>query len=279
MLTLARWWLGIAVLTVCNQGSAQVIHPPDSVQPTRAITPSTQTIRLFNGRDLSNWTPWLKGQGQSDPQGVYSVVDGAVRISGADMGYLATQNAYRDFVLRLDYRWGQRTDGSGNVRNSGILLHAIGPPGNAKGIWMTSIECQLAQGCEGDLIVIRGNDQAGQELPATLTSLTQPGPDGHTRWAADGQVTPFRGNQFWWSQHQVGFEELLDTRGEHDVASPLGEWTRVECVCRDKRISIRINGVLVNECYDVYPTAGQILLENEGNEIFFRNIELSPLPN
>jgi hypothetical protein len=36
------------------------------------------------------------------------------------------------------------------------LPGGVGPDGSAGGTWMTSIECQLAQGCEGDLIVIRG---------------------------------------------------------------------------------------------------------------------------
>jgi hypothetical protein len=35
--------------------------------------------------------------------------------------------------------------------------------------------------------------------------------------------------------------------------------------------------VTVNECYDVFPSSGKILLENEGNEIFFRNLELRPV--
>jgi hypothetical protein len=243
-----------------------------------AITPRDQPISLFNGRDLSGWTLWLKETERSDPRRNYSVVDGTLRISGEGVGYLATREAYRDYVLRLEYRWGARTDGSGYVRNSGVLLHAVGPDGNANGVWMTSIECQLAQGCEGDLIVIRGRDQADHPLLATLTSDTQTAADGHTRWSPGGQKTVYEGKQFWWSRHEVGFEELLDTRGKDDVASPLGEWTTVECICRGDRITIKINGIVVNEAYDVWPTAGKILLENEANEIYFRNIQLSPLP-
>ena len=139
---------------------------------------------------------------------------------------------------------------------------------------MTSIECQLAQGCEGDLIVIRGSNEDGAEVPATITSDTRLAAD---RWHREGTPTKYSGKQFWWSNHQVGFEELLDTRGQNDVASPLGEWTRVECICDGDRITIRINGVTVNECYDVYPAAGKILLQNEANEVYFRNLELRPL--
>lgn len=75
------------------------------------------------------------------------------------MGYLATNESYRDYHLSIEYNWGDRTDGSPFVRNSGILLHATGKHANAKGVWMASVECQLAQGCEGDLIVIRGTER------------------------------------------------------------------------------------------------------------------------
>ncbi|MDA1232709.1 MAG: DUF1080 domain-containing protein, partial [Planctomycetota bacterium] len=156
-------------------------------------------------------------------------------------------------------------------------LQATGPPGNARGIWMSSIECQLAQGCEGDIICIRGEDQDGRTIPLQLTSDTRTAADGRTRWQQGGDRTPSAGRQFWWSRHEVGFKELLDTRGADDVASPPGEWTKVECICDADRITIRINGTIVNECYDVSPRAGRILLEKEKNEIYFRNLEIRPL--
>ena len=37
-------------------------------------------------------------------------------------------------------------------------------------MWMSSIECQLAQGCVGDLIPIRGKDEAGSDIPVRFTS-------------------------------------------------------------------------------------------------------------
>ncbi|MGH9162519.1 MAG: family 16 glycoside hydrolase [Vicinamibacteraceae bacterium] len=73
------------------------------------------------------------------------------------------------------------------------------------------------------------------------------------------------------------FDEAIDTRGRWDVESPLGEWTRVECICDGGRITNIVNGVTVNECYDVFPSAGRILLESEGFEILFRRFELRPL--
>jgi hypothetical protein len=205
------------------------------------------------------------------------VQNGEIRISGEGTGYLATENEYREYHLLVEYKWGKKTDGSKYVRNSGVLLHAIGPDGSQNGVWMTSIECQLAQGCEGDLIVIPGRDEQGRTAAATITSETIVAADGRTRWQRGGAKTVYSGKQFWWSRHQPGFEELLDTRGKDDVAGPVGEWTQVECICRGDRITIKINGITVNECHDVYPESGKILLQNEGNEIFFRNLQIRPL--
>ncbi|HIF32447.1 MAG TPA: DUF1080 domain-containing protein [Planctomycetes bacterium] len=257
---------------------AAFVSPSNVVsdEPDLAIVPQ-KTIRPFNGKNLSGFTTWLQTTEREDPNSDYTAKNGMIRVGGKGMGYLATVDSYRDYHLSVEYKWGTRTDGSKYVRNSGILLHAVGPAGNAKGIWMASIECQLAQGCEGDLIVIRGTDQAGKVIPASITSDTTVAADGRTRWKLGGQKTVYAGKQFWWSKHQTGFKELLDTRGRDDVASKLGQWTKVECICDGTRITIKINGKTVNECYDVFPTAGRILLENEMNEIYFRNFEIRPL--
>lgn len=242
----------------------------------RVIEPKSEVIRPFNGRDLTGFTSWLREEDR-EVSNAYSTADGMIHISGKGMGYLGTVDAYQNYHLSIEYKWGERTDGSKHVRNSGILLHATGPAGNARGTWMASVEVQLAQGCEGDLIVIRGKDVSGEIIPVSITSNTTVAEDGRTRWRKDGKPTPYSGWQFWWSQHEAGFEELRDTRGNHDVASPLGEWTKVECICQGNQITVKINGHTVNHCYNVFPAAGKILLENESNEIYFRNFELHPL--
>jgi hypothetical protein len=163
------------------------------------------------------------------------------------------------------------------VRNSGLLLNAVGPDGGANGAWMSCFECQLAQGCNGDLIVIRGKDDEGKEIPVTMKSETVLGPDKHPRWKKGGEERTFTKGQQWWSMHDPDFKELLDTRGKNDVESKLGEWTRVECECEGSRIRVFINGTQVNEAYDVFPAAGKILLQCEEFEVYFRNFELKPL--
>ena len=234
-------------------------------------------IKLFNGKDLTGLYTWLKDAKREDPRHVFSVRDGMIHISGESNGYLATVDDYKDYHLIVEYKWGQRTDGSKYVRNSGVLLHATGPDGGAGGSWMSCVECQFAQGCVGDLIVIRGKDKDDSVIPVGFTAKTVRGPDKRPRWKKGGKPLTFSKGQLWWSQHDPDFQELRDTRGKYDVESRLGEWTRVECMCNGDRITVRVNGNLINECFNIFPAAGKILLQSEGFELFVRKFELRPL--
>jgi hypothetical protein len=239
------------------------------------VRPDSKT-ELFNGRDLTGLTTWLKKSKKEDPHKVFSVKEGVIHISGDDNGYIATDKEYRDYHLTVEYKWGKKTDGGKYVRNSGILINAIGPDGGVGGVWMSCIECQLAQGCVGDLIVIHGKDDKNETIPVQITSDVVLGPDKRPRWKQGGQKRVFTGGQLWWNEHDPDFKELLDTRGKNDVESPLGEWTKVECICEAKTITVIVNGKTINRAYDVYPAAGKILLQSEGFELFVRKFVIEP---
>lgn len=236
----------------------------------------TETLPLFNGKDLSGFTTWLKESKRDDPKKVFRVTEGQLHLTGEGFGYLATEKSYKDFRVVLEYKWGKRTDGGKYVRNSGLLLHATGPDGSANGAWMSCIECQLAQGCVGDLIVIRGKNEKGEVIPVQLTSDVALGPDKRPRWKKGGMKTVFTNRQLWWNNHDPDFKEFLDTRGKNDVESMLGEWTMVECISSGGKLQISVNGTKVNEAYDVNPSAGKILVQVEGFELFVRKLEIGP---
>lgn len=262
--------LTILVLSVARVlGDAK----PEAISPKEATT-------LFNGKNLNGLTTWLKDTKREDPRKVFRVTDGMLHLSGEGFGHVATEKEYREYRLVVEYKWGQKTDGGKYVRNSGILLHAKGPDGGAGGAWPSCIECQLAQGCVGDLILIRGKDEKGDTIPVRFSAETETDPKGkRQRWKKGGATKTFpdtRG-QFWWSRHDWDFEELLDTRGREDVESKAGEWTRVECVSSADRLAISVNGKQVSECHNVFPSEGRILLQVEGFEIFFRKFEIHPL--
>ncbi len=230
---------------------------------------------LFNGKNFSGLYTWLRATGANDPQKVFSIRDGAIHMKGGEhRGVVATRKTYRDYHVSVEYKWGAQTDGGRWVRNSGLLVHATGADGSAgRHAWMPSLEIQLAQGCEGDLIVIRSSGGPKVDM-ATHVRIAA---DKKTRWDPKGEKMQYSGRQFWWKDHTPFFKERLDTRGDKDVASPLGEWTLVEAICRGRTVTMKINGVTVNRAVDVFPGHGKILLQNEGHEIYFRNFTISPL--
>ena len=66
-----------------------------------------EVVRLFNGKDLSGFYTWLKETGRDDPQKVFSVADGVIRVSGEGAGYLATNKPYKDYHLVARIQVGQ----------------------------------------------------------------------------------------------------------------------------------------------------------------------------
>lgn len=265
------------------------LAPPARTQPVavpEALRP-THEIRLFNGRDLAGFHTWLVDTKRDDPRRVFSVTNGMIRISGDGLGYLSTAQPYRDYLLITEFKWGARNwpwgDRLGKARDSGVFLHSFGPDGNShdgQGAFKAAIECNLFQGATGDLLLIRGTDADGALLAPRLTAEVAAArdADGWFTWQRGGRrQTLERWGRLNWFGKDPQWKDALDFRGSRDVERPYGEWNRLECVCDGDRIRIVLNGVVVNEAFDVFPTGGPILLQCEGSEIFFRRLELHPL--
>src|SRR4029453_18160328 len=110
--------------------------PASAQAPAAAIKP-TDVITLFDGKSLGNFETWLVDHHTNDPERVFTVVDQidgapAIRVSGQVWGGLITKEAYRDYRLVVEFRWGGGPWGGRNMRarDSGVLLHAQGRLGN-----------------------------------------------------------------------------------------------------------------------------------------------------
>lgn len=254
-----------------------------------AITPHAP-ILLYDSHakhDLAAFYTWLGKYGRDrDPDCVFSLVDHidgarAIRISGQYYGGLVTRESYTNYRVVAEYRWGNVTWGErkNKARDSGILLHLSGEDGNNNknfhGAWTRSVECQLLEGGTGDIWLVNGYDRDRPEPTSPrLTIAVKPG----TRvWDPDGTPTEFNLGRIAWRGIDPEWQPVLGFRGRHDVEKPVGEWNRIEAVCAGGDVTYFLNGEKVNEGRHGSFTAGRLLFQSEGAEIFFRHIELQPL--
>src|SRR4029453_4049449 len=158
-----------------------------------AITPVDGVIRIFDGKSLDGFYTFLRDTKYDDPRQVFGVTDGMLHISGDGLGCLTTKNEYRYYTLVLEFKWGPRTWGDRKMRtkDSGLLIHSIGPDGGYGGNRMSSIEVQIIEGGMGDFILVAGNDKEGQPVPVSLTCEVDRDRDGEVIWKKGGKRETF----------------------------------------------------------------------------------------
>lgn len=247
------------------------------VGAAESIVP-TDVVKLHNGRDLSQFYTWLQDTKYDDPRGVFKVEDGMIHISGDGLGCLTTKDAYRDYHLVAEFRWGEKT-WHGRVdktRDSGILVHSFGADGAHGGIWMRSVEAQVIQGGCGDFIVVSGGvPDGGKEL--AISAEVKQDRDGEWVWHAGGEKRVFEKGRVNWFGRDPDWKDVRDFRGKNDVESPGTQWTRMDVICEGATITNVVNGTVVNKAFDVRPAAGKIQIQTELAEIYFRRLELWPI--
>jgi hypothetical protein len=285
----------VCVLMLVTSAPAAV----GAIEPEAPVAPK-ETVRLFNGRDLSGWTTWLVDTRHQDPRGVYSVCDGMLRISGDGFGYLSTDRAYKDYRLVIELKWGTKSfrTRQGMAADSGIFLHSVGPDGGSydcgwgaersntgpdisSGAYMAAIECQVMEGGFGDLLLIHGRYADGRHVPlrVTVPVVDRPVEADYAKYqyAPGAAERTLDAGAIAWLHKDPAWQDVPGFRGRRDIESPLGQWTTIECLCVGDTITVLVNGRRVNEAREVFPAGGKILLQCEGSEIFFRKVELHPV--
>ncbi|MAT15869.1 MAG: hypothetical protein CMJ46_11445 [Planctomyces sp.] len=283
-MNLLRHGAGLLLATLCLVNSASVVvlaDEPISYDEIRqnAISPEDQPIELFNGENLDGLYTWLKDTGHEDPRNVFRVTDGMLHITGDGLGAVLTEENYKDYHAIIEFKWGPRTweNRVDRTRDSGLLFHCVGPDNSYNNIWPNSIEAQIIEGGVGDVIVVRGKDPDGNPMPISVTAEVTEDRDGESVWHKGGERKVFQGGRINWYGRDPDWKDEIGFRGDQDVDSPVGEWTRMDVICEGDHVLIKVNGVTVNELFDVSPSAGRLLVQTELAELFVRRWELWPL--
>jgi hypothetical protein len=247
------------------------------------------TIHLFNGKDLTGFYTYLgapekgaKPYGKNnDPKKVFTVQDGAIRVSGEVFGCFVTEKEYDNYHLIVEYKWGEKTWAPREkaARDSGVLLHCVGDDGAASGYWLESIECQMIEGGTGDFILVKGKNQPTLTSSVEMRPTGAPGGKIHDEpyYKQGGTPKEFKSGRVNWSGRDPEWRDVKGFRGKNDVEKPVGEWNRLEVICDGDKITNMLNGTVVNVATKCSVTKGKILFQSEGAEVFFRRIDLTPL--
>lgn len=243
-----------------------------SEEPPQAAPKDAAWNSIFNGRNLKGWYVFVDGKKNDDPNRVVQVHDGVIHMykdtpdkSPAPHAYIASEREYRNYDFRFEYRWGEKKFGNrvNAKRDAGLIYHFTGQDK----IWPRGIECQVQEGDTGDIFVVWAR------VSSTVAKGT------HTyRSAADGGVPVTIGSG----------NEIASITKSRTLEEP--GWNKVEVRVRDDRATHLVNGQINNawtELRQPDPNSpgryiplkqGRLLLQAEGAEVLYRNLEVRELP-
>jgi hypothetical protein len=252
---------------------------------------------IWNGKNLDGWTTWMQrpeatsevpglprdanrrytqviGPGR-DPLEVFTVasnVDGrpAIRVSGEVFGELRTARVFKDYHLKLQFKWGAKKwpprDAAATQRDSGLLYHVHAAAGAEGRTWARSIELQIQEHDVGDLYAV------GSAI--AVRAKTRPG--------AQPAEYVYDPSGVWTYFSQIPGQSGRCIK-DPDNERPTGEWNTVELVCLGSDCLHIVNGKVVMRLYGATRidgalptpvTSGAIILQSEGAEVFYRDISV-----
>lgn len=266
-------------------GALLLLNPVSSNAQSEAIVPK-EKIDLLTPDMFESFAYHLneKKSIKEKKEDIWILNDGLLHIDGRGYGYVRTTESYKNYHLVMDYKWGEKTwpPREDRTMDCGLLMHGHGDDGSVGDTWMASVEAQLIEGGSGDILVLQGHNANDELIKTRATAETRKDRDGEYVWKEGGEpvIFPEEGKvnqRINWKDRDPDWKDELGYRGEKDVENPVGEWNRMEVICDGDKIDILLNGVLVNQVYDVDPAEGFICLQSESAECWVGKLELWPL--
>ncbi|MDO8968730.1 MAG: DUF1080 domain-containing protein [Algoriphagus sp.] len=205
---------------------------------------SFSQVSLFDGKSLSGWymdVPDL--QKDSSLRRPFIVRDGLLVSLGTPGGHLISDKSYEDYILEFEYRF------VGDPGNCGVLVHASTPRA-LYGMFPKSIEVQMMHSNAGDFWCIQENIQVED-------------------------MEERRGPRENWGVTEGKERRIINLTDGSE--KPLGEWNQMKIKCEGDKITVWVNGDLVNDGFGATAQKGQIALQAEGAEVEFKGLILTSL--
>jgi hypothetical protein len=236
--------------------------------------PKGEWISLFNGKDLTGWTPKIRYCDLGDNFGnTFRVEDGLMKVRydgggydsfGERFGHLFFRDSFSNYRFRVEYRFVNEQCAGGPgwaTRNSGVMVHGQDPKTMTKDQdFPVSIEVQLLGG--------NGKD------PRTTSNLCTPG----TNVVMNGELKlqhcinssskTYHGEQWVTAEIEVHNSEIIRHLLDGEVVL---EYSQPQLDKRDEnaRKLIRDDNLML--------TGGTISLQSESHPIDFRKVEIMVL--
>lgn len=201
-------------------------------------------VSLFDGKSLAGWYMDVPDLQKDSSLRKPFIVRGGLLVSlGTPQGHLMSEKSYENYVLEFDYRF------VGEPGNCGVLVHASTPRA-LYGMFPKSIEVQMMHSNAGDFWCIQEDIQVED-----MESRRGPKEDWGVSEGKERRV-----------------KNLTD-----GSEKPLGEWNHMKIRCEGDKITVWVNGDLVNDGFGATAQKGQIALQAEGAEVEFKNLLLTSL--
>lgn len=231
---------------------------------------------LFNGEDLTGWTPKIQGHALGDdPMKTFRVKDGCIQVSYDEyegferrFGHLFYEHTYESYDLKLEYRFtGDQIEGGPGwaYRNSGIMVHGQDPRTMREDQdFPVSIEVQLLGGSG------KGERTTGNLCtPGTNVVMNEELVERH---CTNAKSETYHGERWVTAEVQVRGSGAIRHLIEGEVVL---EYSAAQLDPRDgdaKGWIKRQDGVKLL-------SRGTLSLQSESHPCEFRNIRIRPIPN
>lgn len=136
----------------------------------------------------------------------------------------------------------------------------------------------MIEGGTGDIIVVGGYTENGEMLRSSLKAKTHKDRNKQNVFDPNGELNTYStGRINWWGRSE-DWADKLGFRGAADVERPSGQWNLLEAIVENGNLTYYVNGKLVNQATESSLQEGKLLFQSEGSEVYFRRIDLQPLP-